>query len=109
MSEKHWRELPSGVWLYFKNLPVTTTDESLSAYLRERGLDIGPECISITVFDGEAYRNPTAGATVSVRNDVVLLMAQWVLNGDPIDGKVPRLELTRCSGRSHDRVPNTPR
>lgn len=28
--------MPSGVWLYFKNLPVSTTDESLSAYLRER-------------------------------------------------------------------------
>lgn len=35
-APKRWREMPSGVWLYFKNLPVSTTDESLSAYLRER-------------------------------------------------------------------------
>jgi hypothetical protein len=99
-APKRWKEMPSGVWLYFKNLPVSTTDESLSAYLRERGLDIGPEAISVQAFDSDTYRQPTAGAMVSVSHDVVLLMAQWVLNNDPIEGKVPRVELTRCSKRN---------
>jgi len=98
-AEKNWKELPGGAWLYFKNLPASTTAESLSAYFRERGLDIGPECISVRAFTENTY-TPTAGAMVSLSHDVILLMVQWVLNGDPIEGKVPRPELARCSKRN---------
>jgi hypothetical protein len=98
MTEKRWKELPGGVWLYFKNLPATTTDESLSAYFNERGLAIGPESISVTAF-GADVRRPFAGAMVSVGHDVVLDMMRWVLNGDKIEGREPRPEVARCSAK----------
>lgn len=91
--------MPQGAWLYFKNLPASTTDESLSAYFRERGLDIGPECIGLRLFAENTY-TPTAHAMVSVPHDVVLVMLQWVLNSDPIEGMVPYPELARCSKRN---------
>ena len=50
------------------------------------------------VFAENMY-TPTASAMVSVSHDVVLLMVQWVLNSDPIEGMVPRPELARCSTR----------
>lgn len=89
------KTLPGGEFVYFKNLPASTTDESLSAYLRERGLDIGPERIGVKVFDSDWMRQPTASAIVSVSREVVVLMVQWVLNGDPIEDKVPRVEMLR--------------
>ena len=99
MSEKRFKEMPTGAWLYFKGLPPSTTDETLAAYFQERGLAIRPECISVKVFDDDVYRTPTAGAMVSVSHEVTLLMVEWVLNGDPIEGKIPRPELARCSKR----------
>ena len=46
MSEHKTLERDAGrcVVVFQESCPVTT-DESLSAYFRERGLDIGPECI----------------------------------------------------------------
>lgn len=91
--------LPNGDWLYLRNLPITTSDESLSAYFRERGLDIGPERISVKIYGAESVQEPTAAAFVSVSKDVVLALVQWVLNGDAVDGRVPRVELARTKAR----------
>ena len=97
MSEKNLKELPGGTWLYFKGLAPTVTNESLSAFLCERGLIIGPEAISLRVFDGDHIREPSAGAMVSVPREAVADMVVWVLGGDAIEGRVPRVELAKCS------------
>lgn len=105
MSER--KDLPSGVWLYFRGLSPTTTDERLSEFLCERGLIIGPEAISVRVSNADPTREPSAGAFVSVPRETVVDMLLWVLNGDAIEGRVPhvelakgRLELARGSARN---------
>jgi len=97
-GDKNWKTMPEGTWIWFGGLPVDITEEKLSAYIRERGLEIGPERIGITRFDKETY-TPTAGAMVSIPREEVLIMLDWVLNRAPIDGKVPRLELARSSAK----------
>jgi hypothetical protein len=97
--EKNWKEMPEGTWIWFGGLPVDITDETLSAYLRERGLEIGPERIGVRRFD-QSTHTPTAGAMVSIPREEVLIMLDWVTNRAPIDGKVPRLEVARCGGKA---------
>jgi hypothetical protein len=97
MSENNLKALPGGTWVYFKGLAPTVTNESLSAYLCERGLIIAPEAISLRVFNSPGMREPSAGAMVSVSREAVLDMLLWVLNGDAIEGRVPRVELAHCS------------
>jgi len=89
-------DIPPGVWFYMKNLPASTTEESLSEYFRVRGLDIPPESISVKVFDDSSFREATAGAMVSMSKDVVLTMVKWVLNDEPVEGRQLRIELSRA-------------
>jgi RNA recognition motif-containing protein len=91
------KEIPNGHWIFIKNLPVSTTDESLSEHFRARGLDIGPEYITIRTHGESIPSRATATAIVSVSNDVVLVMFDWVLNNEPIGDRVPRIEPFRSN------------
>lgn len=74
---------------YCRNLAVGTTKDGLSTYLRKRGLDIGPECISVHLRKGELYPLPNVGAAVHVPREKAATVLQWLLDNCMDEGKLP--------------------
>ena len=89
IKKQDGQELAQGKWLYVRNLPLGTTDESLSAFLIGRGLDVPPSHCSVKSYE----HNCTA--FISIADEIVVAMLNWVLDGNELDGCVPLIELLK--------------
>lgn len=74
-------DVPIGAWILALSLSDETTQESLQAFLADRGVDLPLENISIK-------QNPKGtSALVSINNEVAAVLVDWALNGAPLHGK----------------------
>jgi hypothetical protein len=83
--------LPKGrTWLYFKRLPSNTTDVTFQSFLREHGIELSLDHISMKDMDGGF-----SSALIAVPNKVVQMLVAWAINGDTLGGRqvVPELLL----------------
>lgn len=79
--------LPNGTWICV-DVPLGTTEEELSEFLKAHYLEIEPANISVREYEGRR-----ACAIVSVQNEVILDLFNWATNGDalnsyPITGRL---------------------
>lgn len=75
------RTLPLGVFINYAWLPEGTTEENLSAYFKEHGFAISPDCISVKQM-AEGCK-----ALVSVPNQIVVDQINAALAGHAFRGK----------------------
>ena len=74
-------KIPAGAWILALSLSKETTEESLQAFLYERGMDVPLENISVS-------ENPKGNsALVSIPNATGAVLVNWVINGDLLDGR----------------------
>lgn len=81
--EKDSKQLPPGTWLYIRSLPIETTEETLSQFLWEHGMDVPPEAISLKPSERRADEQ---SAIISVPNATLLALVVWVVNNDKLHG-----------------------
>ena len=89
-------QLPRGVWLHVSNLPVGTTEEQFSEYLRANYLDIPPDCISLV---NHPYH--TEGF-IAVKAGVLLDLVRWALETAQPFSKLGPVRLKLPKNRSAD-------
>jgi hypothetical protein len=73
------KALPRGDWFFIPNLPLNTTDESLSAWLAERGVDIPADHISLKEYPH------CKSAIVCVPKQTILNLFQWAIGSDLLE------------------------
>lgn len=87
MTEQVFRYLPVGCWINFGNFPFEASNEDFQAWLRERGIDLPIERISVS-RDGHrilaviSIENPNDEAAGPIFNEVVNR-----IDGDPFMGR----------------------
>ena len=82
------KELPSGVWLTFRDLPVGTTEEDVQAFLRDEcGIEISLDCISTSEF------SKCVGAIISLPRYEVLQLVCRAVGPNTLNGKAPNITV----------------
>ena len=79
MGELRDSGFPKGTW-YHISLPLGTTANELSAWFRERGIDIPSSHVSVK----ENRHN--ASVIVCVPKATILTLLTWAINGEPFRG-----------------------
>jgi hypothetical protein len=78
------KQLPGGMWMTLRNLPLQTTDEEIQAALAEGGIDIPLDLISC-----DTDCNPfVASVVICVQRTVILDLLRRALlreTGEPIE------------------------
>jgi len=74
--------LPAGVWLYANRLPAGLTDVEMQDFLAERGIGLTLDRISVRNYEDAGGSN----AKISISNEVVESLVNWVINSDKIRG-----------------------
>lgn len=90
------KQLPPGIWLFIRNLSAETTEEELSEFFYQQGIDMPVERISVKEF------RTGATAMVSVHNNAVpellATLFTWSATGKTLHGcevKAEKPELVR--------------
>ena len=74
-------ELPPGKWVFFGGLHRDVTEQELSDFFYDHGLEIPPEAISIRMY------TLSSNAIVSVTENALVHLVNWLLNGDQLRGR----------------------
>jgi hypothetical protein len=96
--------LPAGALLHLAPLPKDMTEDQLSDFLYQHGMDVPPNYCSVKV--GEKY----SSAMISIPTETTGDLLRWALDHAATDGQeiVVEISKTRRSHRSADgRVANS--
>jgi hypothetical protein len=79
MSDK---QIPRGLWFHLNGLPESATEESLSAWLADIGMDVPADHIDI-----RPNRSGALCATICYPRELAITLFKWALQDQKFEGK----------------------
>lgn len=87
------KKLPSGVWLFIRQLAPETTDQDLSEFFHQLGFDIPVDRCSVKEFGNYAT------GMISVHNnqlpEQLSCLFTWAATGKQLNGREVKVESTK--------------